>query len=275
MPRRSYHFIPADRPKLFERVAGLGADAYVFDLEDAVAADRKLEAVELLSKWFSTLEPQINFFVRVNHLGGLVPDEEIELLDRFPWLGVIYPKVETSEEVALLESSWSTHRQREQIALIESAGALASIDEILGSQRFSGVGLGLEDFLSDSIFSARQLPYLVRQIRSTFTLAAMRFGLSAIDTISTDLSGGTQLEEDCLEARKAGMHAKFSIHPSQIEHINRVFAPAPEAVEEALQLNCLIKDVNPDQGYFTAEGVVLSPPKIRKLQKILQDYQNL
>jgi hypothetical protein len=48
---RSYHFIPANRPKLFDRSGSLGADVYVFDLEDAVSRDEKPAALAALEEW--------------------------------------------------------------------------------------------------------------------------------------------------------------------------------------------------------------------------------
>ena len=41
---RSKLFIPGSRPELFEKAAGSAADALSFDLEDAVAQEKKAEA---------------------------------------------------------------------------------------------------------------------------------------------------------------------------------------------------------------------------------------
>ena len=41
---RSKLFVPGSRPELFTKAAASAADALSFDLEDAVAADRKAEA---------------------------------------------------------------------------------------------------------------------------------------------------------------------------------------------------------------------------------------
>ena len=41
---RSVLFVPGDKPRAQEKAAGLGADAIILDLEDAVAPDRKDEA---------------------------------------------------------------------------------------------------------------------------------------------------------------------------------------------------------------------------------------
>ena len=43
-PMRSKLFVPGSRPELFAKAAASAADALSFDLEDAVAKDRKAEA---------------------------------------------------------------------------------------------------------------------------------------------------------------------------------------------------------------------------------------
>lgn len=48
MSRRSYLFVPGDRPDRFRKATDSDADAIILDLEDAVAADRKAEARERL-----------------------------------------------------------------------------------------------------------------------------------------------------------------------------------------------------------------------------------
>ena len=41
---RSALFVPGDKPRALDKADGLGADAIIIDLEDAVAPDRKAEA---------------------------------------------------------------------------------------------------------------------------------------------------------------------------------------------------------------------------------------
>ena len=43
---RSLLFVPGDRPERMEKALGLGADALILDLEDAVAPDQKAAARE-------------------------------------------------------------------------------------------------------------------------------------------------------------------------------------------------------------------------------------
>src|SRR5262249_16811485 len=63
--------VPASRPELFAKAMASDADALSFDLEDAVARDRKAEARALLSAFLAELPPAPNksIVVRVNAVG--------------------------------------------------------------------------------------------------------------------------------------------------------------------------------------------------------------
>jgi citrate lyase subunit beta/citryl-CoA lyase len=64
MARRSYLFVPADRPDRYEKALAAGAGAVIVDLEDAVAPDAKDAARETLIRWLSRAPAQV--LVRVN-----------------------------------------------------------------------------------------------------------------------------------------------------------------------------------------------------------------
>jgi len=267
----SYHFIPADKPKLFERISTLDADCIIFDLEDAVAAEAKLDAVHHLSDWLSTQTKADGYYVRLNGHHSEWAIKEKELLSAFPWLFVVLPKLTT---VAELRGAFEFYglTDRAVIGLIEDASALLAIHELLQSGLLTGLGLGLEDFLSDSIYQAGQCADLVQSVRSRVALAAMACGLEAIDTISLDFSEEAEtLQQDCLNARSAGMTAKFSIHPRQIKRINQCFAPEPDLIEKAKANQQWLETASSNtSGYFKKDNIVFSPPTIKKLKRILE-----
>ncbi len=63
----TYLYVPGDRPERFDKALASGADAIVLDLEDAVAADRKVLARETVARWIAALAPgSVEVWVRVN-----------------------------------------------------------------------------------------------------------------------------------------------------------------------------------------------------------------
>lgn len=274
MFNRSYHFIPADKPKLFDRIASLRADCIVFDLEDAVAADAKEAALRNLSDWLSNQTGSRSYYIRLNGFNTDWAFKEKALLAKFPWLSVVLPKLTSVED---LKESFDFYdlSGRSTIGLIEDATALFSMEKLLQANLLSGIGLGLEDFLSDSIYQAAQCTDLVITIRSKVALAAMSRGIEAIDTISLDFSEEAKaLKLDCDNARSAGMTGKFSIHPCQIDTINECFKPQVDLISQAkLHQHWLEATSTASSGYFKKGNEIFSPPKIRKLKKVL-DWLN-
>ncbi|MGJ8638316.1 MAG: HpcH/HpaI aldolase/citrate lyase family protein [Opitutaceae bacterium] len=267
---RSYHFIPANRPKLFDRTGSLGADAYVFDLEDAVSRDEKLEALVTLEAWVGKQEDLSKCFIRLNGCDDPLAVAERTFIEKYPGLGVVLPKVTSA--AALVESVdyYRFESSRRIIGLIENAAGLKELDSILELNILLAVGLGLEDFLSHSIFETAQLDRLVDQIRSEIVLAAMARGVEAIDTISMDISGGDQLRSDICKARSAGFNGKFSIHPSQINFINEGFSPSEAMLSKVSSHAEYLNSINLESGYLKIAGEILSPPTLKKLQTIQQ-----
>ncbi len=99
MFKRSYHFIPANKPKLFDRLATLGADAYIFDLEDAVAESEKDAAISTLQTWLPSQPRMDSLYVRVNGHRHALAALEKKLISSFPGLGIVLPKVESRREL--------------------------------------------------------------------------------------------------------------------------------------------------------------------------------
>ena len=63
MSERSYLFVPGNRPERFEKARASGADAVIFDLEDAVQPQEKQGARETVRAHLDAVRPA---FVRIN-----------------------------------------------------------------------------------------------------------------------------------------------------------------------------------------------------------------
>ena len=105
---RSFLFVPGDSERKLEKAAGVGADALILDLEDAVAPEAKPAARELAAGYLPGKE---NVWVRVNPVDG--PDWEADLEAVMPAApaGIMLPKprhardaVKLSEHMDVLEN---------------------------------------------------------------------------------------------------------------------------------------------------------------------------
>lgn len=269
MFERSFHFVPAHRPEFFTRLYELGADAIVFDLEDAVPYDKKPEAISYLMEILGSAIFNVPCYVRVNGSDAPWTAAESHLLLEYPNLGIVLPKASGPLSVQHALREYRSNDARNLIILIEDFQALLHLGELARLESLTAIGLGLEDLYHSSRFNSSELKALTGRIRSELAIHCHANGIIGIDSISADLSAGSSLEQDTVDARAAGLDAKFSIHPNQIPVINRILSPSPEAVEAAMRLNDL-NMVNADHsGYQVICGEIVSPPKLKKAQTII------
>src|SRR5690348_7199680 len=101
MLMRSKLFVPASRPELFAKAANSAADALSFDLEDAVAMDRKAEARALLAAFLRDPPPGIRkiIVVRVNAVGTELFKDDLAAVASPVLDAVNLPMVEDAAEV--------------------------------------------------------------------------------------------------------------------------------------------------------------------------------
>ena len=65
----------------------------------------------------------------------------------------------------------------------------------------------------------------------------------------------TTIESECSQARDLGFDGKTLIHPAQIDTANRVFAPDPDALEEAQAIVAAFADpANAGKGALKVNG---------------------
>ncbi|HXV28728.1 MAG TPA: aldolase/citrate lyase family protein, partial [Sinorhizobium sp.] len=67
--RRSVLSVPADNPRALAKARDLAADALIFDLEDAVVPERKMEARDALVRHLAENRPHGEAVIRVNAAG--------------------------------------------------------------------------------------------------------------------------------------------------------------------------------------------------------------
>lgn len=270
MFERSFHFVPGDRPHWLAKSLHAGADAVIFDLEDAIGTSKKGEAAGCLMSFLEKNPCGPLAFVRVNGEGSPIIREENELLKKNPEIGIVFPKVQDVTHLHTLLLQYPTAVDRKVIILLESALGVENCSQIISTYHSFGVGLGLEDMLSTSLFDRSELDGLVSHTRCRVALAATAHGCLPIDTVSLDTQGGKGFVEDAVNARRCGMQAKFTIHPDQIAPANRIFSPKEGAVREAKEL---VRQFNTEEsvGYGRKEGKIISPPTLAKA-KLLSTF---
>lgn len=240
--RRSVLTVPAINDRALEKVASLDCDAVIFDLEDAVAEDRKAEARLKLLEFlkYSDLGHRERI-IRVNAAETPHYREDMNLvLEALPD-AVLLPKVEEPVTVQDVADRLGEHDAAEGLriwAMIETPRGVLNAAAVASSGRTSDSRLdafvvGLNDLRkATGIPAAPGRTYLVPYLMQV-VLAARAYGLDVIDSVSNDFRDLDALWAECDQGRAMGFDGKMLIHPAQIEPANHHFGPNEAAIAEA------------------------------------------
>lgn len=266
MTEHSFHFVPGNRPEWFNTALSSGAQAIVFDLEDAVGESEKRKALDNVASALEEVggKPRPALYVRTNGRSHALFEQEVRMLVRFKSVGLVIPKVHHDEDVM----AYSDLFDRKIIVLIESFAGLNGLNSILRVAAIDAIGLGLEDMLSSEWATVDELPRLISSVKTQIAVAARAHKKLPIDTVSLHLHDRAALRKECEQARQAGLLAKFTIHPNQVSVVNGIFRPSEEHVEWATMI-IEASERRDITGYSSVGGEIVSPAKITKAKSIL------
>jgi len=276
---RSKLFVPGSRPEIFEKAVGSAADALSFDLEDAVAQEKKAEARTHVASFLQRptgLTGKI-IIVRVNEISSQMFKADVEAIVR-PGVNIInLPKVESSDDVsrsveaiAQAEKKLGLRAQIKLLANIETPKGLRRAAEIACSNpRVIGLQIGFKDLLSRwGIDSRASRPQ--QFVRLQVRLAAAEAGIPAYDGAFTDIKQPDAFRAEAENARCMGFAGKTCIHPSQIPIANEVFAPRAEEIVYAEKVLAAAQDAaDRSEGVFTLDGQMIDEPIIARARSVV------
>ena len=267
---RSKLFVPGSRPELFAKAAASAADALSFDLEDAVAADRKAEARAAVATWLRGRPGGGGkiVVVRVNGLSsGLFADDCQAIVG--PGLDVInLPMVESGDEVR--EAAEALDRLEKAARIGSPIGILANVETPKGlrmaadiataSPRVVGLQIGYAD-LFEPFGINRSDADAVNHVRVTVRFAAAEARVPAYDGAFAAVAEPDRFRAECETARNLGFAGKSCIHPSQVPIANECFMPRPAEVERARRILAAADEAAAKgMGAFLVDGQMIDEP---------------
>lgn len=234
---RSVLFVPAVRPDRFASAVGSGADAVVFDLEDAVDPTRKAEARQHLAEALPRLGSVglVQRLVRVNAANSDWFSDDLALVRDLTGVdGIVVPKTESADEIAGIAAAVGGPRV---IPLLETSRGILhapAIAAAVGGIR--AIFFGAEDLTAEIGVARTVEGDALVYPRSQVVLAATSVGADAVDAVFIDLSAPDALRQDAVRARAMGFRGKMAIHPNQIATINEVFTASAEDLDRARRI---------------------------------------
>ncbi len=261
MIRRTYLFVPGNRPDRFEKARQSGADAVILDLEDAVQSTHKDLAREAVATW---LQPARPVYVRINGMGTSWFERDLEVVGLPGVLGVVLPKAEHPQQVAQVAARLTG--QAQVLPLLETALGVWNARALAQAPRVERLAFGSVDFQLDTGITGDQEELL--HARSRLVLASRIASiLPPVDGVTMALDDLTRLRDDVARARRLGFGGKLCIHPKQVETINREFAPTK--AERVWARRVLEAVEATGAGALRLDGELIDRPVIARARSIL------
>ncbi|MBR7977241.1 CoA ester lyase [Burkholderia vietnamiensis] len=283
---RSKLFVPASRPELFAKALASAADALSFDLEDAVAPERKPQArtdLRALLETDDALASAKTLIVRVNALDTPHFAADIEAVARNGVSLVNLPKPETPDDVraaaAALEAAERANGVSAPIGLllnVESPRALRMAAELAGAHpRVAGLQLGLGD-LFEPLGIARLDTSAIQQAMFALRIAAGEAGVFAYDTAFANIRDADRFRAEAQMARAFGFIGKSCIHPSQIAIANDVFRPSDDDIAHAVRVAVAARDADANGvGAYVVDGRMIDAPFVERARVLVNEAARL
>lgn len=260
-PYRSVLYIPGSKPRALEKAAGLAADAIIFDLEDAVTADAKEEAREILTDTLRTADYGARArIVRVNGADTRWGGEDLEAICPLGVDAVLLPKVESAAQVAEVKArleSAGAHDTRVW-AMMETPKGIFAAQDIAAAPGMGGIVMGTNDLAKElgCRHRADRLPMMAALQHCL--LAARAAGIVAVDGVYNAFKDEDGLRDECAQGRDLGFDGKTLIHPDQIDIANAAFAPSDTELDLARrQIEAFEQTEASGQGVAVVDGRIV------------------
>ena len=288
MIMRSLLFVPGHSDKLLQSAARSDADVLILDVEDSVLPEsNKIIARENIKKYVkSGAFSKFGVFIRLNernsgHLLADVTELAIDGVD-----GFLYSKTYDKEDVVffdrLLECIEHTKGfspgMFKIIPILETAASIVNSDAISkASTRVVTIGFGSEDFVSD-MGAIRDFDdgVSIASARAWVAMVARANNMNPIDAAYIHVHDLVGLENHLRKGRLLGYSGMWTLHPNQIELVNKYYSPSETEVADALdilRINELAR--KSDRGVAIIEGKFVGPPLVVSARKIIDKSNSI
>lgn len=280
---RSMLYAPGSDPAKMRKAVGAGADAVIFDLEDAVAIDRKadarIEVARLLDELSARAAPYPPIFVRVNPAPSGEQEADLEAAVRPGLTGIKLPKTESADELSTLDVTCARLESERGLPIgsvvvipgIESARGLQAIDVIAHAPRVWCLSFGAVDFAHDlgTEPTADGTESLVALSLIAFASAAAG-RQPPMDSAWSNVSDEEGLRRTSRRARTLGFQGKAVIHPRQVPVVNEIFDASDAEIARAREIVKLADDAARDgRGALQVAGALVDAAHLRRARAVL------
>lgn len=270
---RSALYMPASNMRALEKARTLTADAYIFDLEDAVAPEGKMQARQQAREACVAggYAPAL-VILRINAIDSPWFIDDVRAAAAARPHAVLLPKVQGAGDVATLCKALDQAGADDVgiWTMIESPWGVLRVEDIAAHERVQCLVMGTNDLAKD--LTARpgpeRLPLLYSLSRCL--LAARAMGIAALDGVHGVIDDRAGLEAVCQQGRALGFDGKTLIHPSHIEIANTHYGPTAADIEVAQRYVTAFAAAEAEgKGVATVDGVMIEALHVAAARKTL------
>lgn len=279
--RRTMLYVPGSNPGMLADAAIYGADALMFDLEDAVSLKEKDTARMLVFNALKTVDyGDTELVCRINGLDSIYGERDIEAMVAGGIHVIRLPKTETASDIHAVEALIETYELKyglepgriKMMAAIESALGIINAYEIaISSQRLIGIAIGAEDYVTN--LKTKRSPKGIELLyaRSQLLNAARAAGIAAIDTVFSDVDDTEGFSNEVRLIKQLGFDGKSVINPRQIPLVNEIYKPTQAEISHAKDVVAAIEEAeSKGSGVISLKGKMIDKPIVERAQRILE-----
>lgn len=268
-PFRSVLYIPGSKDRALDKARGLPLDAIIFDLEDAVSPDAKVEARGTLK----TALEQGGYgnrykIIRINGLDTEWGAQDIAALRDAPADAILVPKVDSAADIDAVQALLGNDTPI--WAMIETPAGVLNANEIAAHPALEGFVAGTNDLAKELNCRTRPDRLPMQMSLQMMLLAARGHDVVAVDGVYNQFKDEEGLHAECEQGRDLGFDGKTLIHPAQIAVTNECFAPSEAELDLARrQIDAFEEVEKTGQGVAVVDGKIVENLHVVTAKKTL------
>ncbi len=278
--RRSMLFLPGNNPNMLINGNCLGADAVIFDLEDAVSPAEKDAARILVRNTMRYMDFKgCEIIVRINSVDTPYWQADLDAILPYKPNLILLPKVGQPTD-ALTVDGYMTELEQKLGLEKNTVGLMPLIETALGvensfaiataCERVQALFLGAEDLTADLQCKRTKEGREIEYARTRLVVAARAAGIEVYDTPFTDVNDDEGIEVDAALAKDLGFTGKASISPRHVEVINRVFSPSQKDIDYAYEVMDAIRMAKEQgKGAIALHGKMIDAPIVARAERTI------
>ena len=277
---RSMLFLPGNNPNMLINGNCLGADAVIFDLEDAVSPAEKDAARILVRNTMRYMDfGTCGRIVRINSIDTPYWKKDLEQILPYKPDLILLPKTGCAADI--LEADRYITELEQKLGIPENTvGLMALIETAMGVEnafsiasackRIQALFLGAEDLTADLRCKRTKEGREIEYARTRLVVAARAANIDVFDTPFTDVNDDEGIVVDAELAKALGFSGKASISPRHVEVINQVFSPSQADIDYAYEvMDAIALAKAQGKGAISLKGKMIDAPIVTRAEQTI------